>query len=55
MAEPHDWHVLDAVRGIDVRQLTDEGDDNAWEVRYEDGTTETMSDAEFDRLRGGEE
>jgi hypothetical protein len=55
MAEPHDWHTLDAVRGIDVRQLTDEGDENRWQVRYPDGSTQILDDAAFDRLRGGGE
>lgn len=55
MADPHDWHVLDAEDGTEVRQLTDDGEDDQWEVRYADGRTEVLDGASFDNLRGGGE
>jgi hypothetical protein len=55
MADPHDWHVLDAEEGIEARQLTPDGEDDRYEVRYADGRTEVLDEDAFDRLRGGGE
>lgn len=53
MAEAHDWHVFDAERGLDVRQITAEGEANVWEVRGLHGmdTPIILNDAEFKQLR----
>lgn len=31
--QPHDWHLFDAEAGLEVRQVTEEGQPNRWEVR----------------------
>lgn len=51
MAATHDWHQFDEV--YEVRQTTDEGQDNAWEVRRigAEGPGVVLSDEEFDQLR----
>ena len=51
MADPHDWHVLDAERGLEVRQTTPDSEGNVWEVRTPDGRVEALTDEEFDQLR----
>lgn len=51
MAEPHDWHVFDAERGLEVRQTTPDSEGNVWEVRTPDGRVEALDDAEFEQLR----
>jgi hypothetical protein len=54
MADPHDWHTLDAEDGTEVRQLTPDGEADRYEVRWPDGRTVVLTEVEFDRLRGGE-
>lgn len=51
MADPHDWHVLDAEHGLEVRQTTPDGEDNRWEVRTNGGRIEALNDEEFEQLR----
>jgi hypothetical protein len=51
MARPHDWHVLDAQRGLEVRQTTPDSEGNCWEVRDADGNVTELDDDEFDQLR----
>ncbi|WP_026931233.1 hypothetical protein [Glycomyces tenuis] len=51
MAEVHDWHLLDAERGLEVRQTTPDGEGNCWEVRCPDGRVEVLDDDEFEQLR----
>lgn len=51
MADPHDWHLLDAERGLEVRQTTPDSEGNRWEVRDAEGTVTVLDDAEFDQLR----
>lgn len=53
-AHPHDWHLLDAERGLEVRQVTAAGEPNRWEVRGPDGEVRTLTDAEFDALRSSD-
>jgi hypothetical protein len=55
MAAQHDWHVLDAEDGTEVRQLTDDGEEDRWEVRFPDGHTDVLDGHAFDLLRGGGE
>lgn len=50
----HDWHLLDAERGLTVRQVTNRLRANRWEVRRA-GRTVALTDAEFDRLRADPE
>jgi hypothetical protein len=52
-ASKHDWHPLDAERGLEVRQATNRLRANRWEVRDAAGHTAALDDAEFDRLRSG--
>jgi hypothetical protein len=49
--DPHDWHVLDAEAGLEVRQTIGPDDANQWEVRSPGRDTVVLDDAEFDRLR----
>lgn len=51
MAEPHEWHLFDAERGLEVRQATPEGAANRWEVRDASGEVTILDDDEFDQLR----
>jgi hypothetical protein len=51
MADPHDWHVLDAELGLEVRQTTPDSEGNQWEVRTADGRVEVLDDDEFEQLR----
>lgn len=51
MADTHDWHLLDAERGLEVRQTTPEGDENRWEVRNSAGQVFVLDDESFDQLR----
>lgn len=51
MANPHDWHLMDAERGLEVRQTTPDSEGNVWEVRTPDGRVEALDDDEFDQLR----
>lgn len=49
-AAKHDWHLLDAERGITVRQATNRLRANRWVVRRA-GREVELDDAELDRLR----
>lgn len=51
MADPHDWHVFDADRGLEVRQTTPDAEGNRWEVRGPDGAVTVLDDDEFEQLR----
>jgi len=51
MAEPHDWHLFDADRGLWVRQTTPDAEGNCWEVRGLDGRIVELDDDEFEQLR----
>lgn len=51
MADPHDWHILDAERGLEARQTTAEGETNRWEVRDRNGEITVLDDKEFNKLR----
>lgn len=51
-ASKHDWHILDADRGLTVRQATNRFRRNRWVVRRA-GREVELDDAEFDRLRAG--
>lgn len=53
MAEQHDWHMFDAERELEVRQITPDGSENRWEVRFASGETVILNDDEFDQLRSG--
>lgn len=51
-APKHSWHLLDAERGVEVRQATNRWRENRWEVRTVDGEyVIELNDEEFDRLR----
>lgn len=52
-ASKHDWHMLDAERGLEVRQATNRLRTNRWEVRRVDApdAVARLTDEEFDRLR----
>lgn len=53
MADPHDWHTLDAEEGIEARQTTPEGEGNRWEVRKRGSDrVVVLDDEEFEQLRG---
>jgi hypothetical protein len=54
MADPHDWHRFDE-EGNEVRQVTEEGEPNRWELRLPHGEVLVMNDEEFARLREGSE
>jgi hypothetical protein len=51
MADPHDWHLFDAERDLEVRQTTPDGEGNRWEVRDANGKVTVLNDAEFEQLR----
>lgn len=51
MADLHDWHLMDAERGLEVRQTTPEGNENRWEVRTSAGEIVILDDEAFDQLR----
>lgn len=52
MAEQHGMHLFDEDKGYYLRQTTDEGEDNCWELCNADGETiAELDDADFDKLR----
>lgn len=50
-SDPHDWHVLDAEAGLEVRQLTAVGEPDEYEVRDAAGKVTALDAAEFAQLR----
>lgn len=50
-ASKHDWHLMDAERGLEVRQATGRLRRNRWEVRDRLGRVARLDDAAFGRLR----
>lgn len=52
MADPHDWHLFDAVRDLYVRQTTSADEPDRYEVRTgEDGPVTVLDKTKFDQLR----
>jgi hypothetical protein len=52
-SDPHEWHTFDAEAGLEVRQATDPGEPNRWEVRSitDPDAVTVLDDAEFEQLR----
>lgn len=51
MAEPHEWHPFDLEAGLDVRQVTAEGEPDRYEVRNAAGEVTELDADEFAQLR----
>jgi hypothetical protein len=51
MATPHAWHQFDDK--YEVRQVTEEGEDNQWEVREmgKEGPGTVLTDEEYNQFR----
>jgi len=47
----HDWHLIDAERKVECRQLSDDH----FQLKWDDGTTTDMTALEFDQWRKGGE
>lgn len=47
MGKRHDWHMLDAETGMEVRRTR-----LGWQVRTADGRTKRLTARQFDRLLG---
>lgn len=51
MAEAHDWHPFDIEAGLDVRQITAEGEPDRYQVRDANGKITDLTAEEFAQLR----
>jgi hypothetical protein len=51
MAEVHDWHPFDLEAGLDVRQITAEGEPDQYQVRDRNGKITDLDADEFAQLR----
>lgn len=51
MAEPHEWRPFDLEAGLDVRQITAEGEPDRYEIRDSAGKVTELDADEFAQLR----
>jgi hypothetical protein len=54
MAEPHEWHLFDVEKGYECRQVTEESEENIWEIRDKEGHVTQLNDGEFEKVRAGD-